>query len=186
MRILCPCPSYVPGYSGDGGLRKFVHPLGNRGMNTEKYLVRHLLSIQQFLEEGDLDNAYWPPGTEHPADGLTESRSEMGPILALLDTGRLQPGLLRPLKGLASRESQSCVHSSLSLSIVFSHLFCWASFVNFSSTYILGARPAHLRHTLWGDSPRFPFCRVLSLWRSVHLHLGGAPRAFISFSLLSF
>ena len=81
----------------------FTH-LKNKKMVTEKYLVRHFLSIQQFIEEGDLDNVYWLPGTENPADGLTKSRSEMGPILALLETGRFQPGLLRPLKGLASRE----------------------------------------------------------------------------------
>ena len=81
----------------------FTH-LKNRKMVTEKYLVRHFLSIQQFIEEGNLDNVYWIPRTENPADGLTKSRSEMGPILAHLETGRLQPGLLRPLKGLASRE----------------------------------------------------------------------------------
>ena len=73
-------------------------------MLTEKYLARHFLSIQQFIEEGDLDDVYWIPGTENPADGLTRIRSEMGPISALLETGRFQPGLLRPLKGLASRE----------------------------------------------------------------------------------
>ena len=73
-------------------------------MIAEKYVVRHFLRIQQFIEEGDLDNVYWIPGTENPADGLTKIRSEMGPILALLETGRFQPGLLRPLKGLASRE----------------------------------------------------------------------------------
>ena len=78
----------------------------NRKTIAEKYLVRHFLRIQQFIEEGDLDNVYWIPGTENPADGLTKIRSEMGPILALLETGRFQPGLLRPLKGLASRERQ--------------------------------------------------------------------------------
>ena len=73
-------------------------------MVTETYLVRHFLSIQQFLEDGELENAYWIPGTENPADGLTKLRSEMGPIMALLETGRFQPGVLRPPKGLASRE----------------------------------------------------------------------------------
>ena len=76
----------------------------NRKMGTGKYLVRHYLSIQQFLEDGELENVYWIPGTENPADGLTKLRSEMGHIMALLDTGRFQPGLLRPLEGLASRE----------------------------------------------------------------------------------
>ena len=78
--------------------------LKNRNMVTEKYLVCHFLRIQQFLEDGELENVYWIPGTENPADGLTKLRSEMGPIMALLETGRFRPGLLRPLKGLASRE----------------------------------------------------------------------------------
>ena len=73
-------------------------------MISGKYLARPSLSIRQFIEEGDLDNAYWIPGSENPADGLTKIRSEMGPILALLETGRFQPGLLRPLKALAPRE----------------------------------------------------------------------------------
>ena len=73
-------------------------------MITEKYLVRHFLSIQQFIDEGELENVYWIPGVENPAGGLTKLRSEMGPILTLLETGRFQPGTLRPLKGVASRE----------------------------------------------------------------------------------
>ena len=73
-------------------------------MVTEKYLVRHLLSIQQFIDEGELENVYWIPGVENPADGRAKLRSEMGPIMTLLETGRFQPGTLRPLKGLASRE----------------------------------------------------------------------------------
>ena len=81
----------------------FTH-LKNREVLTEKYLVRHFLGIQQSLEAGELENVYWIPGTEYPADGLTKLRCEMGPILALLETGSFQPGVLRPLKGLASRE----------------------------------------------------------------------------------
>ena len=81
----------------------FTH-LENRKMITDKYLARHFLSIQQFIEEGELDNVYWIPGTANPADALTKIKSDMGPILALLEAGRFQPGLPRPLKGLASRE----------------------------------------------------------------------------------
>ena len=78
--------------------------LKNRKMVAGHDLVRHFLSIQQFIEEGDLDNIYWIPGVGNPADGITEITSEMGPISSLLDTGRFQPGLLRPLKGLATRD----------------------------------------------------------------------------------
>ena len=81
-------------------LREFSEPFSR----TSPALVRHFLSIQQFLEDGELENVYWIPGTENPADGLTKLRSEMGPIMALLETGRFQPGLLRSLKGLASWE----------------------------------------------------------------------------------
>ena len=73
-------------------------------MITDKYLARHFLRTQQYVEEGGLDDVYWLPGAEIPAAGLTKIKSEMGPILALLETGRFQPGLLRPQKGLASRE----------------------------------------------------------------------------------
>ena len=51
-----------------------------------------------------MENVYWIPGVGNPADGLTKLRSEMGPIMTLLETGRFQPGTLRPLKGVASRE----------------------------------------------------------------------------------
>ena len=81
----------------------FTH-LKNRKMITEKCLVRHFLSIQQSLADGELESVYWIPGTANPADGLTTLRREMGPFLALLETGRFQPGVLRPLRGLASRE----------------------------------------------------------------------------------
>ena len=69
---------------------------------TEKYLVRHFLSIQQFIEDGELGNVYWLPGVENPADGLTTPKNEMGPILSLLETGCFQPGRLRPITGLVS------------------------------------------------------------------------------------
>ena len=49
-------------------------------MITGKYLVRPLLSIQQHLEDGELENVYWITGTEIPADGLTKLCSEMGPF----------------------------------------------------------------------------------------------------------
>ena len=72
-------------------------------MVIEKYSARHFISIQQFFGDGELESVYGIPGTENPADGLTKLRSEMGPIMAPLETGGFQPGLLRPLKGLASR-----------------------------------------------------------------------------------
>ena len=73
-------------------------------MVTEKYLARHVLPIQQFIADGESENAYWLTGAGNPADGLTKIKSEMGHISAHMETGRLQPGFLRPLGGLAFQE----------------------------------------------------------------------------------
>ena len=67
-------------------------------MIAEKYLVRHFLSIQHVLGEGDLEGAYWLPGAENLAGGLTKVRSDMDPLLRLLESGAFCPGRLRPLK----------------------------------------------------------------------------------------
>ena len=61
-------------------------------------------SIQQALEAGDLENAYWLPGTENPADGLTKVRSDMAAQLRPLESGCFSPGSLRPLEEVAPKE----------------------------------------------------------------------------------
>ena len=76
----------------------FTH-LKKSKMVTEKFLARHFLSIQQALEQKELDNVYWIPGKGNPADGLTKLRSEILPLLRLLESGAYNPGILRPLKG---------------------------------------------------------------------------------------
>ena len=82
----------------------FTH-LKNSKMITEKFSVRHFLSIQQALEEQELDNVYWIPGRENPADGLTKLHSEILPLLRLLESGSYNPGILRPLKGITFSEA---------------------------------------------------------------------------------
>ena len=66
--------------------------------------MRHFLSIQQSLDNNELDNIYWLPGTENPADGVTKMKSEMSPMLNLLEFGEPHPGFLRPLLGVCSSE----------------------------------------------------------------------------------
>ena len=80
----------------------------SKKMRTERYLGRHFLRIQQALEEADLDNVCRLPGVRNPAAGLTKVRSDMVPLLRLLESGRFNPGSSRPLKGLARRESNGC------------------------------------------------------------------------------
>ena len=56
----------------------FTH-LETKKMIAEKYAARHFSGTQQTLEENEVDNAYWAPEAENPADGLTNVRRDMGP-----------------------------------------------------------------------------------------------------------
>ena len=78
-------------------------------MIAETYLVRHFLITQHTSEEGELENAYWLPGAENPADGLTRARSDMAPLLRLLESGCFNWGRSRPLKGAARKEKAAHV-----------------------------------------------------------------------------
>ena len=96
-----PFEGVDPGVAGLGGCGSpFPHPKTQK-MIAEEYPVRHFSSIQQALEGGGTENAYWQPGTENPEDGLTEVRSDMNTPLRVLESGRFYLGQLRPLKGVA-------------------------------------------------------------------------------------
>ena len=75
-----------------------THPTTKKKI-TEKHLVRHFLRTQQALGQGELDNVYWLPSTENPAEGLTRVRSDTAPLPKKLESGRLNPGSFRPLEG---------------------------------------------------------------------------------------
>ena len=66
--------------------------------------MRHFLGIQQTLENGDLDNVYWLLGLGNPAGGTTKIKSDMIPLLRLLESGALNPGILRLLKSVSFQE----------------------------------------------------------------------------------
>ena len=68
-------------------------------LGAETFLTRHFRSILGALDSGDLGNVAWTPGTENPADGLTETSSELGPLLDLLKTGKYRPRTLEQLRG---------------------------------------------------------------------------------------
>ena len=92
-----PFEGLDPGALGLGDCERLLAHLNTDKMIAEKYLVRRFLRFQQALEEGDLENAYWLPGTEPAADGLTEVRSGMVPLLRLLESGGFWPGQLSHL-----------------------------------------------------------------------------------------
>ena len=66
---------------------------------------KSIMSIQQSLEEQKLNNVFWIPGKETPADGLTKMHSEILSVLRLLESGTYNPGMLRPLKRISLKEN---------------------------------------------------------------------------------
>ena len=94
--IYGPFDGLDPGMVGLGGRESMFTRLKTEKMIAEKQLARHLLGIQQSLEEGELGNAHWVLGTENPADGRTKVRSDMVPSLRLLESDHFNPGSLRP------------------------------------------------------------------------------------------
>ena len=92
---------------GAAGLEDCGGPLTclkTKKMIAGKCLARRSLSTQQSLGEGELDNIYLVPGTGHPADGPSRVRSDMAALLRLLESGHVNPGSLRPKRGVAWRE----------------------------------------------------------------------------------
>ena len=87
---------------------------------AEKFLVRHVLAIQLAIEIQELDDVYWIPGRENPADGLTKLRSGIHHLLRLIiphvcdlyfgwpglyfEAGTYNPACLRPPKGVSFGE----------------------------------------------------------------------------------
>ena len=99
-----PFVGLSPGMVGLEDCESLFSHFRTKKMITEKYLVRHFLSIQQSLENKELDNIYWLPGTGNPADGVTRMKSAMSPMLNLLEFGEFHPGVLRPLLGVGPSE----------------------------------------------------------------------------------
>ena len=54
-----------------------------------------------------LDNVHWIPGLKDPADGLTKTKGDLAPLSSLVESGGYNPGILRPLKGIAINENVS-------------------------------------------------------------------------------
>ena len=100
-------------------LRDFYEPLDNlapgaAGLEGSESLLIHLRTkkistgrIQQTLELGEWGNIFRLPGMENPADASTKIRSDMAPLLRILESGRVTPRNLRPLKCVHSKEGNS-------------------------------------------------------------------------------
>ena len=61
--------------------------LKKKKMSTEKFPAPRFLNIQQAIGIRELGNAYWIPGMENPADGLTKLKSAFLPLLRLSESG---------------------------------------------------------------------------------------------------
>ena len=72
-------------------------------LKTEKMIagtcyVRYFLSAQRALKQGGLRDACWLLGAENPAAAPTKVRSDIIRPLRFLESGRFNPGSLRPRK----------------------------------------------------------------------------------------
>ena len=99
---------------GFGDCESLFARLRNKKAIAEKYSARNFLGIQQSLGSNELDNVYWLPGTDSPADGLTEVESDMVPLLHVFKSGTFRPGILGPLRGISSMEGVSIQYSRAS------------------------------------------------------------------------
>ena len=75
-----PSAEVNPGLVALAGRESLFTYLKTKKMVAERYLVRHLSSTQRALAGGELENAYWLPGAENPADGLSRARSYVVPL----------------------------------------------------------------------------------------------------------
>ena len=107
------------GLAGLGDCESLFIYLKTRTMNAETYLVRHFLGAQQALGEGDLDNAYRPPGTGNPADGLTIVRSDAAPLSRLLESSCFSPGSYDPLWGWLGRSGRPMTRGGINLACAY-------------------------------------------------------------------
>ena len=111
-------------------------------MITGKYLARRFLSTQRVPHLGESGSISSMPGAENPAGGLTKVRSDVAPLLRILESGRFRPGIPRPLKGGYLRGGM------LSLRVV-------------SRRFALGSSPICVFLFLWLWAPSWPsFFRV--------------------------
>ena len=80
--------------------------LENKKIIREKFLVRRDLSTQQASEMQELGNVHWIPGLGNLADGLARTKSDMVPLLRLLQSGVYNPGISPPIKDIAFNEKR--------------------------------------------------------------------------------
>ena len=80
-----------PGAAGLEDCKSLITHLKKKKMIAEKYPVRRFLSIQQYLEDGELENAYWPPGSGNPADGSYRCAERQGSFRCAGATGCFSP-----------------------------------------------------------------------------------------------
>ena len=81
----------------------FTH-IKNAKVIPGRFPPRHFLAEQQATGLKGYDNAYWLPVLGNPAGSLAEKRSDLVPLLRLLESGTYPPGTLRPLRGAAFSE----------------------------------------------------------------------------------
>ena len=75
-------------------MRESLYQPQDKEDDHREVTVTSFLSVQQALGEGGLEKANWLPGTGNPDGGLARVRSDMVPLLRLLESGGCRLGQL--------------------------------------------------------------------------------------------
>ena len=98
-----PCVGLAPEAVGSEDCDSPVSPLLISRATAEKYPARRHLPIENLARPRALITAFWFPGQENPAGGLTKCEYHSGPVLASSKKGACFPNTLRPLQGVETR-----------------------------------------------------------------------------------
>ena len=152
-----PSANLSPGMIVLEDCKSLLNHLESKKTIAEEYLVCHFLGMGHSLGNGNLGDAQWLPGLKNPADGLAEVTSDCAPPLRLLESGTLNPGTTRPLRGvfftaLSPPESLSRQFFLLTLTPIANSLFllfrasgCAFPLVTHSSPFSVKWRKISLR-----------------------------------------
>ena len=88
----------APGVMGMEDCASLVARLRNKKAVTEKYSLLHFAGTQQPPDSHGPDSVYWYPGTGSPAGAPSKVKSDMAPLLRMLQSGSPRPGVPPPSK----------------------------------------------------------------------------------------
>ena len=105
--VFCVFADRPPGKVGPEECGGLFPRLRYRKNIAEEHCARQLLGILRALDENVLDNVFWLPRVENPAEAPTKVKSDAAPSMRLLQPGAFCAGARRPPSGASFRREGS-------------------------------------------------------------------------------